>query len=1436
MTKLVKLLLNFKVINEAHVNAFDRAHLKQATMKESKKTLNLVIDLEEPLTIDIFAILMKNRKLQDITFKYEFNILSNEISLDALYDYLIYFQKSINEFPMMLSNFERKAFEIRDGMIIFKYFTDVEKKEIKLNERKLLNFLTKKAGFNIVGIDYMVDRSYQEKKIKEEKIKEDLMMKIIEQQKRSSSELTKIAKRNEVKAKAIPLSEISASDIRAVIQGEIFKLTCDTTKKGNKIFKFYITDYTNSIMLKVFSSPTHVNENMPLGYLESFKIKTWIKAKVDLANDQYERNDLTAMIRQVFPIETPKEFIRADHAEHKRIELMCHTNMSAFDGIAKPHDIIQQIKQYQQPAIAFTDKFNVQAYPEIMKASKEYSTKVIYGAELEVLDKVIPLVLNPTKDKIRNREWIVFDLETTGFYPAHEDIIEFGGIRYRDGNVIEKKQFFIKPTKEIPYKITQLTNITNDNIKDAIDQKAGLQQIVNWIGDGVLIAHNAIGFDFAFLNSKLEQYKLPLLKNTVIDSLIISRAINVGFKSHTLSALARKNRVAFDEVIAHRADYDAEILLDVWLKLLGQIEKLGVKLISDINPMLQSDNLRLRSFGYNVNIYAKNQRGIRDIYEIISFIHTKGFYGRPTITFEKLCQYHNNIIITNSPVEGDVWRQALFGTKADLNRVIDKYDYLLLCPPGGLSHEIKVNNISEKNVIKTINNIIKSTQAKTKLCIAVSNAYYINPRDKDYHDVYIFTKGLGGRRHRYYRNKTGPTAHIRTTDEMLKEFAFITDNELRNNIVVDNTYIFNDQIDCNVAPLQSKLFTPSIEGVNDKVTDMVYKNAHKIYGDNLNELIEKQIEKELHSIIGNGYAVVYWVSHLLVEKSINDGYVVGSRGSVGSSLVATLLNITDVNPLPPHYLCKKCQYSEFITGTDDGFDLPSKNCPKCKTPLYGEGHNIPFETFLGFKGDKVPDIDLNFSGVYQPRAHNFIKEMFGADKAFRAGTISTVAEKTSFGYVKGYFEEIGQIDEVRNAEILRYAANCMDVKRTTGQHPGGIVIVPQDMNIYDFTPYNYPADDITQDWFTTHFAFEYIHDNLLKFDILGHDNPTALKMLKDITGIDEKDVPNNDAKTMQLFNSLDSLNIKPEDIGGETTGAISLPEFGTKFVREMLRDTQPQSFADLVRISGLSHGTDVWIGNAKSLISNGLKLVDVIGCRDDIMVYLIKKGVDAAIAFRVMEDVRKGRGIKPADEKILKECNIDQWYIDSANKIKYMFPKAHATAYVTHAWKFAWYKLYYPLEYYATYFTIRPDVFDLGTIVNGKAAILEKVKEIKTSISNPQTKNLVKKKEKDLLIIYEVVLEMIARGYEMANIDILKSDATNYIVDGNKIIPPFKAIDGLGEAVAESIIRERSIRAFISKEDLATRTKLTKTHLAFLVDNHVLEDLCDDNQISLFDL
>lgn len=1408
-------------------------------LKEKNKVL-IILKLNKILPIDVYEeILNKFNSNFANSFEYYFDASITIYDEEILKDYINYFLAKNNFNSVIVENlFKRDNVILNDEKLIsIYYFTKMELEELNKIKNSLSLFL-KSVGFYFSDIDFILDNNRQSIDLYKEKIINDIQTQIHSAS--TNYELKKIQQKNDIERKKITkINDLTVEQKIAIIEGEIFSIDSLKLKNNNTMYKFGISDNTNSINIRCFCG-INKRQILPLSYLKEFKLNDWIRAEIDLSLDTYNNNEISGLITKIIKIKKPDYLDRKDLESNKRIEICARTKMTSFDGLCTPEEVISKAKEFGHKAITICDRYNVQSYPEAMQASDKYKIKVNYGIEFEILDKNRPIVIKPNDHKLIDETYCVFDLETTGLFNEYEDIIEFGGVKIKNGIIIDKLQFFVKPTKPIPKHITHLTKISNEMVENGENIKDALKKIIDWFGNNTLVAHNGINFDIRFLNKKLIQNGLEPIKNTLIDTMNVSRAVNEEMHQHSLGVLSRKYKLQYDDEIAHRADFDAEVLSKVWWFMIRSLNNQGIKTILDI-ANYKKDSLYQRSFGDFALALAKNQEGIKDIYKLVSIAHTKTLFRNPIIFKETLNENRKNLILISSPYEGDVWDNGLNGTNEELDKSISFYDYIAVAPVSNYKHEIEKLNISSVNVKKTIKKIIDHAKKLNKKIVAISDAFYTDPWHKSAHDVYVHSKMLGGRMHRLYKPGITidmlPDLYFRTTKEMLDEFAFLSDDNLINEIVINTPKEINNQIDENIRPIKSGLYTPKIGDVEEKLTSLVYKNAHKLYGENINKLISDRIKKELDAIISNGYAVIYWISHLLVKQSLDDGYLVGSRGSVGSSMVAYLSNISEVNPLPPHYLCKKCKYINFDVGADDGFDLEMKICPKCGNLMYGDGHNIPFETFLGFKGDKVPDIDLNFSGEYQPIAHNFIRKMFGDDHTFRAGTISTVANKTAYGYVKNYFENYGLTNDIRTAEINHLVARCVNVKRTTGQHPGGIIIVPKEYEIYDFSPFNYPADDKNMDWYTTHFAFEFLHDNLLKFDILGHDDPTSLKMLYELTNVDPKTIPFKDNDVLALFNSLSSIGISSKDFFDEAVAACGLPEFGTEFVRKMLLATKPQSFSDLIRISGLSHGTDVWLNNAESLISkSNMLLSEVIGCRDDIMTYLIQKGIEPKVAFSVMETVRKGKGIKLEHEEILKKGNVPDWYIDSCKKIKYLFPKAHATAYVIMAWRIAWYKIHYPAAYYATYFSIRSQSFDLVTIVKGKEAIEEKILDIKKRLNVGRNKvSDVKQKEKDYLPVYEVAYEMYLRGYKVKNVDLYKSLPAKFSLDNDgTIIPSFNVIDGLGDVAAQSIVNARQEKSFMSKEDLLSRTKITKTILDLMDDIGIISNLDDDDQLSLF--
>lgn len=1071
----------------------------------------------------------------------------------------------------------------------------------------------------------------------------------------------------------------------------------------------------------------------------------------------------------------------------------------------------------------------------------------MYGVELQLMHDKIDICINCSENILLDDvTYVVFDIETTGLNAYFEDVIEIGAIKIKNGVKIDEIDYFIKPTRLISEKITNLTKITNDMVKDAINQKEGLEKFINWIGDCVLIAHNGINFDLNFINTKCWQYSIKQIKNCLIDTMQLSRAINIDLKYHSLGKLCKYFKVQYNAEEAHRANFDAEVLSLVWEKFCEIFRNDKVYSVEQINKNYQTQALFERQYPSYAQVYANNQDSLKWMFKIFSLSLTKQMYGQPTLFYEQLMNNENKLILTSSPFWGDVWECAINKTDDDLKKVISFYDFIFISPPSCFAHEINRNNITLDNVKEAIKRIIKCSAAINIPVVAVSGNYYLAPWEEESHKVFIFNKVLKQLPHRFFKydedNNVSPKLFCRTTKEMIEEFSFLDDENLINEIVIENTYKFAELFS-KINIVKDKLYTPYIEGVDDKLKNQVNSKLLSIYGEKPNHIITKRVNDELDIIISKGYSVIYWISHLLIKKSNEDGYSVGPRGSVGSSLVAFLSNISEVNPLSPHYICGKCKYHEFSDEAIDGYDLPIKRCPKCGHKMSNDGHSIPFESFLGVKGaEKVPDIDLNFSGEYQNTAHKFIYDMFGNNYSFRAGTILTIQSKTYYGFAKKYYE-IKDIEYHPNdAEIDWLGRRLLESKRTNGQHAGGILVVPHNLEITDFTPYQYLEDEKNtennQDIFVTHFDFHSIHDNLLKFDILGHDVPTIFKLLEEYTGVKYSEANFQDKNVYELFTSLKPLNIEPTDINGETIGTYAIPEMSTSFTMQLIKDVKPTSFNDLIRIAGLSHGTGVWEGNAKQLLKENkdLQISNVICFREDMLDFFAKQGLNPSDSFNIAEKVRKGKGVSDEYVELLRKNNVPEWYIDSCKKVQYLFPKAHATAYSWASYICAWYKIYYGIAYYCVHLTVKLNIFDLSTIVSGKHEIINKINDINKRLNNKDLKQTVTTNEKDMLDIYNVCLEAIARGYKIINVDINKSDKSRFLIVGNNILPPLICVDGLGLTVADSIIEARTFKPFSSIDDISKRTKINQRVLNKMIELGVLNGYKKDDRITIFDL
>nr|WP_083486590.1 PolC-type DNA polymerase III [Alicyclobacillus ferrooxydans] len=1215
--------------------------------------------------------------------------------------------------------------------------------------------------------------------------------------------------------RAIDDQPISIHDIqdemrRAVVEGRVFRHEVRTLPSGRTLVQFNITDDKDSISAKLFAST-----DRQLQALADLKDGVTIRIAGNVQFDTYAK-ELVFMIQDMQPGESAA---RKDTATDKRVELHMHSTMSTLDGLNEVKDYVKQAAKWGHQAVAITDHGVAQAFPEAYAAGKKNEIKVILGVEAYVVDDGAPIVYRPDDSALDAATFVVFDTETTGLNAREDTLIELSAVKVVNGEIVDTFTTLIDPLRRIPQKVSELTGITDDMVRGQPQLEDALNRFRSFASGAVWVAHNA-EFDVGFLGQCARRLSMPDWKEPVIDTLALARALYPGEKNYRLKTLTQKFEVQL--VNHHRALADSEATAKVFLKLLEGVKARQIHRVMQLNTLRGGvDVTRVRPF--HLTMLAQNTAGLRNVYELISFSHTETFHRVPRLPRSELSKRRQGVLIGSACQQGEVFQSFLRGKSIEeIEEVCRFYDYLEIQPLLHYEPLIREGLIQSLESVKEIHRQIVDIGKRLEIpVVATGDVHYLNPEDAVYRDIFLQSQGTTGPQ---------PPMHFYTTDEMLSAFSYLGEDAM--DVVVHNTVHVAELIE-EVRPMPNELFTPVIPGAEEEIERMSYEKARRLYGDPLPEIVEARLKKELNSIITHGFAVIYLIAHKLVVKSLSDGYLVGSRGSVGSSLVATMTDITEVNPLPPHYRCETCKYNEFIEdgSVGSGFDLPEKDCPNCGTPLVKDGQDIPFETFLGFKGDKVPDIDLNFSGEYQPRAHAYTVELFGEDHVFRAGTISTVAEKTAYGYVRKFADERGMV--LRNAEIDRLVQGCTGIKRTTGQHPGGMVVVPSHKSIYEFTPVQYPADDQSAGMRTTHFDYHSgLESCLLKLDILGHDDPTVIRMLQDLTGVDPKTIPLDDSKVIGLFSGTDTLGVASKDIRSNT-GTYAIPEFGTKFVRQMLEDTRPTTFSELVRISGLSHGTDVWLNNAQDLIRRGVAtLSEVICARDDIMVYLIYKGLDPSRAFKIMEGIRKGKGVTEDDESYMRQFDVPDWYIESGRRIKYMFPKAHAAAYVLMAVRIAWFKIHHPLAFYATYFTVRADDFDVELMARGREAIVARIEEIEAK------GNAALPKEKSLLTVLEVALEMVVRGFRFLPVNLYQSHANKFqvIEDQQALLPPFAAIPGVGEAAAASLHRAASEGEFLSIEDLQSRSRVSKTVVEILEGLGCLKGMPETNQLSLFDL
>ena len=1431
-------------LNFEYNNALDNTTIEKVILKKATSTYNVYLRSKNVLNCDLVVDLFNAAK-NGINGKDKcyIELLYDNISDEDIKEYIEKVLESIVFEHPSLMGLEHSFKSLEDGIINFEVDSISSEKNLRKYEEKILLDLQSK-GIGNFKVNIIVNEEMN-KELKRE-IEESKNVKATK--KEDSPVIFGFHKDGEV----TQIKNIIGEQKNIIIEGYIFGIE-ESVRKGQKatayIINLKVSDKTDSFIVKF----VRFNEEEYNQILKGIKKGKWYRIVGNVEMDNYLRQ----MILNGRSIESikSKDIAITDEEEEKRVELHTHTKMSAMDGVIDAKELVKFAKGLGHKAVAVTDHNCLQSYPDLYHAvcdinagveNEEDKFKVIYGSELSIVNNENDLIFNLKDYNLLEQEFVVFDTETTGFTPYSDQMIEIGAVKIKNGEITDRFDELINPGRKLPQKIVELTNITDEMLETCDTEENATKRFMEFVGDLPMVAHNA-KFDIGFISAAMNKYDMGEFKNTVLDTMSMARMLFPNWRNHKLSTLVKELEVPWDESAHHRGDYDSEGTAIGFYKMCKILYNRNVETTRQLYDSVDLEELLKFSRPFHMSVLVQNKVGLKNLFKLISYANTKYLYkgDQTKLPRNELNLHHEGLLFGSGCVNGEIFEAAFTKEDEELAKMMQYYDYIEVQPPEVYSYLIDMESSPIRSMADIINHISKivrvAKEAGVMVC-ATSDAHHLTREDKIYRDI-IINQRFNGKLHPLNRSGVRvPDRHFYTTKEMLEAFSFL-DAEKAKEIVVTNPNIIASK--CEIVEVIIETggvpFSPKIENSAQIVEEMVYAKAKEWYGDPLPENIQERIEQELKGIIGGGFDVIYLIAQKLVKKSNDDGFLVGSRGSVGSSFVATMMGITEVNPLPSHYRCPKCKHSIFKNDNGEdlaiefgiGFDLPDKDCPKCGSKMIKDGEDMPFATFLGFNADKVPDIDLNFSDLNQAAAHEYTKVLFGEDNVYRAGTIGTVAEKTAYGFVKGYCEDKNIM--MRGVEIERLSAGCVGVKRTTGQHPGGIVVIPAYMDVFDFTPYQYPAEDVDAAWRTTHFDYHAIDQDVLKLDILGHTDPTQLRMLQDLTGIDVKTVPFDDKKTMGLFLSPEPLGVTKEQIMNDT-GTLGVPEFGTNFTIGMLRDTKPTTFGELIKISGLSHGTDVWLGNAQELIRKGIvPFKEVIGCRDDIMVFLIQCGMEPLKAFKIMEFVRKGKASKDPEgwqkhKQTMIDAGIPDWYIDSCQKIKYMFPKAHAAAYVMSAFRIAWFKVHKPAEYYASYFSTRFDDFEIETMIKGYDAIKARINDIISKGYDATSK------ETSLLETLKLALEATARGFKFGNIDVEKSLAKNYVIadDGITLISPFRTLDGLGDAVANQIVDERSKKPFFCIEDFQNRGKVNTSTMDKLRNLGVFKDMPESAQLSLF--